>query len=356
MSVLSPEQNWCEMSRFNQGTPLVIGLVNNMPDAALRSTERQFRELLADAAGERAVVVRIFSLPGLARSDAGRQHVRDNHDDIEELWGARLDGLIVTGTEPRARDLADEAYWPTLTKLVDWADENAIATVWSCLAAHAAVQHLDGIERCALAAKLSGVFEAIKIADHPLVADGPARWYTPHSRYNGLREEELASRGYQVLATSPTAGADIFIKRRKSLLLFLQGHPEYDAGALLREYRRDVGRFLAGESDRYPEMHCGYFGDSATQALLAFRERAFRERDIGLLPLFPMVVAQQDLCGSWRPAALNLYANWLSTLAERYSWRAGLTSRRRQSPPARGLPQYTASEEMALDMAEGPAK
>jgi homoserine O-succinyltransferase len=338
MSLLSPEPNWCEMSRFDQSTPLVIGLVNNMPDAALRSTERQFRELLA-------------------RSDAGRQHVRDNHEDIEELWRAHLDGLIVTGTEPRARDLANEAYWPALTRLVDWADENAIATIWSCLAAHAAVRHLDGIERRALAAKLSGVFESIRIADHPLVSDGPARWYTPHSRYNGLREEELASRGYQVLATSPTAGADIFIKRRKSLLLFLQGHPEYDAGALLREYRRDVGRFLAGQSDRYPEMPSGYFGDRAREALLAFRERALRERDIVLLPLFPMVAAQQDLCSSWRPAALNLYANWLSTLAEGYPWRAGLISRRHPSPPARGLPPYTASsEQMAPEMAEVPAK
>jgi len=328
-SALDP--NWRALSRRHHGAPIVVGLVNNMPDSALSSTERQFREVLADAAGKRPVRVRVFSLPGLSRSDAGRRYVRDNHEDIEELWGAGLDGLIVTGTEPRAADLADEPYWPVLTKLVDWAAEHTISTIWSCLAAHAAVHYLDAVARRPRPVKLSGVFDCVRVADHPLVGSGPAQWCTPHSRSNELPEEALVSHGYHILSRAPEAGIDIFVKRVKSLFLFLQGHPEYDAGALFREYRRDVGRFLAGENDRYPDMPCGYFDDSTTDSMLGFREQALRERDAELLPSFQMLLAQQNVADPWRGAARRLFGNWLSYLADQKSLHRGWPNRRRSA-------------------------
>jgi hypothetical protein len=43
---------------------VTVGLVNNMPDTALQSTERQFLELIDAAAGGMAVRLRLFSLPG----------------------------------------------------------------------------------------------------------------------------------------------------------------------------------------------------------------------------------------------------------------------------------------------------
>ncbi|HVC52573.1 MAG TPA: homoserine O-succinyltransferase [Stellaceae bacterium] len=296
--------------------PIAVGLINNMPDAALKSTERQFRELLQSAAGNRPLSLRVFSIPGLERSDAARRHVDENHEDIAGLWDAALDGLIVTGAEPRAANLDDEPYWPTLARLIDWAAEHTTATVWSCLAAHAAVYHLDRIERCPRGAKLSGVFDCVRVAEHPLVTLGTARWRTPHSRFNGLSEEALVARGYRILSRAAGAGADIFIKRQKSLFVFLQGHPEYDAGALLREYRRDVGRYLAGERDDYPDMPTGYFDAATADALLGFREQAMRQRDAELLPGFQLLMAEQTVSDPWRPAAVRLFANWLSLLAE----------------------------------------
>ena len=102
------------------------------------------------------VPLRHFSLPELPRAEAAQSHINQNYEDLSELWASRLDGLIVTGTEPRAAALTDEPYWRTLTKLIDWAEDHTISTVWSCLAAHAAVLHLDGIERRRLPRKLSG--------------------------------------------------------------------------------------------------------------------------------------------------------------------------------------------------------
>ncbi|MGH7092522.1 MAG: homoserine O-acetyltransferase/O-succinyltransferase family protein, partial [Stellaceae bacterium] len=180
------------------------------------------------------------------------------------------------------------------------------------------------IERRPYGAKLSGVFDCVRVAEHPLVALGTARWRTPHSRHNGLSEEPLVAHGYQILSRATDAGADIFIKRLKSLFVFLQGHPEYDAGALLREYRRDVGRYLVGERDDYPELPTGYCDAATADALLGFREHAMRERDAELLPGFQLLMAEQTVTDPWRPAAVRLFANWLSLLTEGRSASRGL--------------------------------
>ena len=57
------------------GEPIVIGLVNNMPDAALRTTERQFHDLLSAASSNRMIHLSHFSLPGLPRAEAAQSHI-----------------------------------------------------------------------------------------------------------------------------------------------------------------------------------------------------------------------------------------------------------------------------------------
>jgi homoserine O-succinyltransferase len=300
--------------------PLVIGLVNNMPDAALQTTEQQFSELLGAAGEEYDIRLRLFSFPELIRSEAGRAYVADHYEPIDALCNGEVDGLIVTGAEPRTASLPDEVYWQSLTRLVDWASETATPTVWSCLAAHAAVLHLDGIERQRLGEKISGVFRCAKTGDSPLVTGLPSSWRIPHSRLNTLDPAQLRAAGYEIVSSSDDAGADTFILRRRALFVFYQGHPEYDAGALFREYRRDVGRFLAGTMDRYPEMPRGYFDDETTRSLMAFRARALHERTRDLLDEFPGVSARERPPRVWRDAAARLYGNWLAAvLAERGS-------------------------------------
>jgi homoserine O-succinyltransferase len=295
---------------------IIIGLVNNMPDAALRTTERQFCSLLSVASGNIPVCLRLFYLPELPRQDWDRSLVAYGYEDVSELWAAHIDGLIVTGTEPRAAALMDEPYWATLNKLVDWAEDHTVSTIWSCLAAHAAVLHLDGIDRCALREKLSGVFDCSKAEDHRLMISAPSRWRVPHSRYNGLPEEALARRGYRLLSRSLNAGPDTFVKERKSLFVFFQGHPEYDPGALLREYRRDIRRFLAGERSEFPEMPQNYFDNDTGTVLAEFREQALRQPSINLLPNFP-AITQDKLGNAWREFAVQIYKNWLLHLVER---------------------------------------
>ena len=304
------------MSPQDEGDSIVIGLVNNMPDGALKTTERQFRELLSCAAGDMPLRVRLFSLPESVRAEASRAYITENYERFSNLWTSRLDGLIVTGTEPRTAVLTDEPYWGSLTKLVDWAQENTTSTVWSCLAAHAAVYHLDGIGRQKFPEKLSGVFDCARSGDHRILAAAPDSWRIPHSRSNDLPAGALTAAGYQILSTSAIAGADLFIRQDKSLFVLLQGHPEYDPDSLLREYHRDVGRFLRGERDAYPQMPRGYFDAGAAAALAEFRQRALTERHIDLLADFPAIDLPAPSASPWRPQALRIYANWLALLAE----------------------------------------
>jgi homoserine O-succinyltransferase len=296
---------------------LTVGLVNNMPDAAIEATERQFTDMLRAASARAVVRLQLFSMADLPRADNVRRELAERYRDVSELWNTQLDGLIVTGTEPRAASLKDEPYWATLAKIVDWARDNTASTVWSCLAAHAAVLHADGIERHALGDKLFGVFECEAHAAHPLMRDTHVRLRVPHSRYNELPEQALASCGYRVLTRSVIAGADIFAKMDRSFFLFLQGHPEYEAATLLREYRRDVGRFLKGERKRYPEMPQGYFNEQSTVLANDFRKHALEHRGHDLFTRFPLEALEANLDNTWRPSAVAIYENWLEYLSGR---------------------------------------
>jgi homoserine O-succinyltransferase len=296
--------------------PLEIGLLNNMPDAALRSTEQQFARLLNSAAAGRAVRLRLFSLAGIPRGDYARTYMRGTYASAEALASAGLDGLIVTGNEPRAALLPEEPYWPELTQVIDWAADAGPPSVWSCLAAHAAVLHLDGVERQALPAKCSGVFELLPAAiGDPMLAGLPAPARAPHSRLNGLAESDLLASGYTVLTRCGEAGVDAFVRRGARLMLFLQGHPEYGACSLLREYVRDAGRFLRGERVDHPAIPAGYLDADAERAFRTLAERAMSAPDPALVSLYEDLASGAAPGASWRPYAKALYANWLNQVA-----------------------------------------
>jgi homoserine O-succinyltransferase len=297
--------------------PVVIGLVNNMPDTALRATELQFGDLIAAAAGGRPVRLELYALPEVARSAHALAHIRESYQPIGELYARGVDGLIVTGTQPRCQDLADEPYWPSFVKLIDWARENTRSTIWSCLAAHAALRHLDGIGRRPYAEKLSGVFSCMTAPLHEFAAGFPASWAVPHSRYNGLPEDELWSAGYHIISRSDEVGADLFVKQLGSLFVFFQGHPEYDRGALMREYRADIVKFLKSERLSYPAVPQNYFDPEVTAALAAFRRRAELTRATYLLASLPYAIAETKLTNRWSGAAVGVYRRWFDYLSER---------------------------------------
>lgn len=299
-------------------TCINVALVNNMPDPALEDTEMQFFELLDSAAGETPVHLKLYSLQKVPRGKLGRARLNSFYSGMEELLNGKCDGVIMTGTEPHQPELRKEPYWEVMADVFDWAERNTFSTVLSCLAAHASVLHSDGIARHGLTDKRFGVFEEKRVGEHALTHRVSESVRFPHSRWNEVRASELASCGYAVLTESSGAGVNLFVKKKKqSLFVHFQGHPEYTALTLLKEYRRDIKRFLRRERETYPLMPEGYFDAEATRAAANFQERAVAERSEELIASFPEAAVARTIENIWHECAHRIYRNWLKYVASK---------------------------------------
>jgi len=133
-----------------------------------------------------------------------------------------------------------------------------------------------------------------------------------------------------VLSKSAEAGADLFVKRKKkSLFVHFQGHPEYGARTLLKEYRRDIKRFLRGERETYPSMPRGYFDAAAADLLHAFQRITLDEPREELLGAFPEAVVADALKKSWHSSATSVYRSWLQYVSSRAWLRSATPEARR---------------------------
>jgi homoserine O-succinyltransferase len=283
-----------------------------MPDGALKATERQFISLLDSASNGISIRLSLYALPNVPRGEQGARHIREFYSSAENLLDTHLDGLIVTGREPLTPNLSDEPYWGSFTTILEWAKDNTHSTVWSCLAAHAAVLHMDGIARIRSKSKHCGVFECSQELEHPLTKGAPARFNLPHSRWNGVPETALTSRGYSVLTRSADAGVDTFVKHLNSLFVFFQGHPEYEPNTILLEYRRDVGRYLRKETETYPLLPENYFDGDTVSALTALREEAELNPREELLAQVAGILGKIEIENTWHATAACMYRNWLN--------------------------------------------
>ena len=297
----------------DRGRRLCIGFVNNMPDSAFSATQAQFARLLEAASGDLDIRLLPVALETVVRDDRMRASLPARCRTPRMLRGLNIDALIVTGAEPRAPHLRQEPYWDELTRLIDWAEGATLSTLYSCLAAHAAALHLGGVERRRRAAKLSGLFSSAPAARaHELLDGFRDPFLTPHSRWNGLDEGELASAGFATLTRSPETGPDVFVREGRRLDVFVQGHPEYDADTLAREFRRDVLRFVQGAQAEPPSPPKNYFAPEIEAKL----NEAVATRSPALESL-AQAAARRAPEAKWRAAGIRLTANWLAALARR---------------------------------------
>lgn len=295
-----------------------IALVNNMPDAALEDTELQFFDLLDAASDNVPVVVKLYSLTGIPRTERGMRRLNSFYYGLDDLWNSQFDALIMTGTEPQQPSLRQEPYWGNLANVLDWAERNTVSTVLSCLAAHAGVFHSDGIERCRLSDKRFGVFEFSIPSGQALTRNMGATIRFPHSRWNEVQADALESCGYTIVTQSAAAGVDCFVKRKKqSLFVHFQGHPEYQAHTLFKEYRRDIKRFLRHERETYPTAPAGYFSEEANNCLSEFRQKAIKRQSEEVMTDFPETFLTSSLQNGWRTSAVKIYSNWLGLISEK---------------------------------------
>jgi homoserine O-succinyltransferase len=288
-----------------------VALINAMPDSALAEAEEQFLGLLKQAASRR-VVARTYALPGIERRGEAAERIRTHYRPWPELFRSRPELVVFTGAQPNCLNLADEAFWWDLVAALDWAAHSARAVVASCLAAHACLEHFDGVRRQRLRTKRSGLFANRVASDDPLTEAIPASVWVPHSRYNEAPTADLEKAGWRVIVSSRSASWSVaWSRKQKAIFLLTQGHPEYAGDTLLREYRRDIRRWLAGEAAEYPQLPTHYLDRTSALDLAGLEKLARQDADkaIKALSAFPFDRLKANLRPSWRSWAVRLYSN-----------------------------------------------
>ncbi|RME59035.1 MAG: homoserine O-succinyltransferase, partial [Caldilineae bacterium] len=292
---------------------LHIGLLNMMPDKALRVTEQQFMRLVGSCNQIAQFFVHPFSVPGLPRSPETQAYIDHYYDRFEDLQEEGLDALIITGANVANPTLEQEPFWEPLNEVITWATENVTSVLCSCLATHALVKYFYGIERQRLPQKRWGVYShRVTQPFHPLLADINTRFDVPHSRYNEIFREQFIAAGLTILVESPEAGVHMAVSPDQFRIIYMQGHPEYNTNSLLKEYKREVIRYMQGEREDYPPHPENYFGPEATAIADVYRDAVILARRRGTMPPpFPETAILHNVDNTWGDTAKAIFNNWL---------------------------------------------
>ena len=138
------------------------------------------------------------------------------------------------------------------------------------------------------------------------------RFDVPHSRFNQIDRTQFDAARLPVLVESEVAGVHLATSEDQFRLVFLQGHPEYDSISLLKEYKREVHRFINGENSEYPPFPENYFSLQKQAILNEFKHAVIKSKHQGsAIPEFPEYLISQDLDNTWHDTAEAIINNWI---------------------------------------------
>ncbi|MGB8196169.1 MAG: homoserine O-succinyltransferase [Acidimicrobiales bacterium] len=296
----------------------VCAFINNMPDGAFDATERQFLGLLEEASPGRTIEVRRYTMAGVPRGEDVARRIASDYLPFADLYLDVPDLLIITGSNPIELNIEDEPYWVDLVDAITWARERVTTTLLSCLSAHAALRVFDGIERTRLAEKCTGVFTQHVTSNAALTEGLESDVLLPASRWNTVSSEAVRDAGYEIVIEADATGWTVATRDEDGrALVLVQGHPEYDPSSLLREYRRDAGRYVRGERDETPclPFHC--VAPEDWEGLERFHhEVVLDQRDPEVFETFPFDDLGARSPWPWRSMATRFFTNWVSSVTQ----------------------------------------
>jgi len=298
---------------------LRIGMLNMMPDAALQATERQFLRLVAAYGSAANLYVYPFALQAEYRSEIATTHIETYYSSFSELRDQDLHALIITGANPITDDITQEVFWRSLLDVIDWGRTNVQSILCSCLATHAVLHEYYRLERVELPQRQWGVYtHELLEGSHPLLSGVRPPVSAPHSHRFAVSRQDMERVGVAVLIASPEAGVHMAVSDDQSRFVFFQGHPEYDSFSLLKEYKREIQRFLTGNRTSYPPFPEHYLDKSAKARLDAY-QRQVTESDFEqeTLPAFPEAQLAAGLENTWSEVGRIIYRNWLEQIGDR---------------------------------------
>ncbi len=297
---------------------LHVGFLNMMPDRAFKATERQFFRLLAAGANDDWVMIHPFTIAGLPREAEVARYVSAVYDSFETIQQIKLDGLVLTGANPGQSEITNETFWPYFEQVVQWANVCVPCVFCSCLASHAILKIFYGIERIRCQPdKRWGVYSHRVTQNlHPLMVAMPDRYEEPRSHVFEMTARQIEPHGVQVLTASADADFGVAVSEDGSKWVFLQGHPEYDAVSLLKEYKREINRYRIEDRDSYPDFPLNYLPAAARPILNGYRSEIVRARQQKLdPPEFPESDILPLIVNTWGNHAKILFHNWIRLVA-----------------------------------------
>lgn len=256
--------------------PLKIIILNLMPTKI--QTETQLLRLLGNSPLQ--VDIELLQTVTHQSKNTSTSHLDKFYKTFDIVKDETYDGMIITGAPVELLEFEEVDYWQELSEIMEWSKRNVYSTFHICWGAQAGLYYHYGIPKYKMDYKLSGVFQhRVLNPNHPLMRGFDDRFSLPHSRYTGVRRDDINEHpDLEILATSRMAGVAV-VCSKDGRQFFVMGHGEYDRNTLATEYFRDKHKGL------HPTIPHDYFPENDPQATP---------------PL------------TWRSNATMLFTNWLN--------------------------------------------
>ncbi len=233
--------------------PLRIAILNLMPTKI--ATETQLIRLLSNSPLQ--VELTLLHTVSHSSKNTPEEHMQTFYKSFFDIERQKFDGLIITGAPVEKIEFEDVDYWNELCRIMDWSRTHVYSTLHICWASQAGLHFHYGVNKYPLPKKLSGVYKHRALdPTHPLLRGFDDEFLAPHSRYTGVKPEEIERVGeLDILSVGEKSG--VYIAASKDCrMFFVSGHSEYEFDTLKKEYERDLEKGIK------PDIPENYFPDN----------------------------------------------------------------------------------------------
>lgn len=220
--------------------PLKIAILNIMPTKV--ETETQIMRLLGNSPLQIDLTL-LYPATHISKNTSS-EYLSTFYKSFNDIQDENFDGFIITGAPVEKLDFEDVNYWDELQVIMEWSRTHVFSTLHICWGALAGLYYHFGVPKYMLSEKLSGIYLHQVLAKAPLMNGFDEYFYAPHSRYSGVKKEDILKvPALTIFSESDEAGVFI-VGAKKGRQIFVTGHLEYDRDTLQKEYERDIKKGL----------------------------------------------------------------------------------------------------------------
>lgn len=222
---------------FKTLNSLKILILNLMPKKI--ETETQFLRILSYSPLN--IDIKLLKVDKHIPRNTPIEHLNKFYYKFSEIQYEKFDGLIITGAPLGLINFENITFWSQIKQLIQWAQKHTRSILFICWAVQAGLQILYNIPKFIRKKKLVGIYKHTITHSNALLTRGFDKIFmAPHSRYSDFPKDLILNNtDLEILAESEEAGVYLFINQNNRLI-FITGHPEYDALTLSTEYHRDL--------------------------------------------------------------------------------------------------------------------